>query len=147
MWIELIERITTECVFAPPAAPSDIVALEAQLGHALPASLKSLLSETNGVFWDYSQLDTVWSVDRIGRENQHYRQDPKLAEVYMTFDSLLFFADGGVDGILFAFPVTSKGSVRDREIFAWYPLEDSRPALAHSLEDYLTRWLGGSLTI
>ena len=64
-----------------------------------------------------------------------------------TFESLLFFAGAGVDGILFAFPVTATGIVREDNVIAWYPVENVQPVVAFSLKDYLTRWMTGSMPV
>ncbi|MEP6986928.1 MAG: hypothetical protein ABI970_15085, partial [Chloroflexota bacterium] len=84
---------------------------------------------------------------KIESENLAIRSDPTRANIYMSFESLLFFAGAGVDGIMFAYPITATGHVVDQRIIVWYPIEDSRPVLAFSLKDYLKRWLTSELKI
>jgi hypothetical protein len=147
MWIEIIREAAADCEFRSPASVSDLEAVEESLKQRLPASLRSLLEETDGVYSHDAYLYIVWSAREIGRRNRGMRDDTRLAESYMSFESLLFFADAGWDGILFAFPITASGTVQDRNIMAWYPIADSRPVVAFLLKDYLTRWLKGDLKV
>ena len=137
MWREFLTEITPNLRFLPPATAEALDRVEDQLGLVLPTDLRSLLLETNGLY-DTSveqwQLKVIWSVEEIEQENLAVRSDPKRADSYMTFESLLFFAGAGVDGILFAFPITATRRVVEHNIIAWYPIEDSRPVLASSLE-------------
>jgi hypothetical protein len=64
----------------------------------------------------------------------------------MPFDHLLIFGDAGVDGILFAFPITDGRIDRDL-VHAWYPIDDTRELKALSLRDYVEGWLSGKLTV
>jgi len=109
--------------------------------------LRTLLEETNGIYNTDTQYYEVWSAGEIGYRNQGLRDDSQLAEMYMSFESLLFFASPGVDGIQFAFPITASGTVRDKNIIVWYPIEDSRPVIAMSLKDFLIRWFKGDLVL
>ena len=147
MWKEIIQKVDPACEFRDPASPSELARVEKVFGHKLPDSLRGLLLETNGVYHPSSYLDIIWDSDQIARRNNEMRQNKKFAKIYMTFQSLLFFADAGVDGIMFAFQVTASGTVQDGNIVVWDGIEDSRPVLAYSLEDYLTRWLDGRLKI
>ena len=147
MWIELIQELDPYCEFQSSASEDDIGRVEEELKLELPNSLKSLLKETNGVYSTTSYLDIVWSTEQILVRNREMRENTEFAEIYMTFQSLLFFASAGVDGILFAYQITASGIVRDKDIIVWYPIEDSRPVLASSLKDYLTRWCKGELRI
>jgi hypothetical protein len=147
MWIEIIREVAADCEFRSPALVSDLEAVEALLKLRLPTSLRSLLEETDGVYSPYAYLNIVWSAHEIGRRNRELRDDTRLAESYMSFESLLFFAGAGWDGILFAFPITAAGIVQDRNIIAWYPITDSRPVVAVLLQDYLKGWLKGDLKV
>ena len=147
MWKDFIERLEAECEFRPPASPAQIKQVETALGVRLPDSLRELLLETNGIYSRPMYNHIVWHTDEIIQRNTLIREDSNLAEMYMAFESLLFFADTGVDGIMFAFPVSATRIVQPRNIIAWYPIEDSRPVLAFGLKDYLTRWLTSELTL
>lgn len=147
MWKDFIEVLEVNCEFYPPTSSAELDATEKALNVTLPESLRGLLLETNGVYSSSMRLDVIWNVDELMRRNQSMREDTNLASSCMTFQSLLFFADSGVDGILFAFPISATGIVQDRNIIAWYPIEDSRPVLAYDLKDFLKRWLSGSLNV
>ena len=49
MWRELVQQMTAECQFAPPAAHQGIVSAEEKLGVGLEPDLRELLLECNGV--------------------------------------------------------------------------------------------------
>jgi cell wall assembly regulator SMI1 len=46
-WRELVQRLTPDCEFAPPATVAQLADAERALGAALPADLRALLLETN----------------------------------------------------------------------------------------------------
>jgi hypothetical protein len=150
MWRELLLEVTPRVAFFPPAELTELERAERAFGLLLPEELRSLLLESNGlhdVTVDEWPQRVLWSIEEIVEQNLKMRADPDRAETYMRFDSLLFFADAGVDGILFAFQITAANKVKQRNIVAWYPIEDSRPVVAFSLRDYMTRWLSGELRI
>jgi hypothetical protein len=80
----------------------------------------------------------IWPVDRVVKDNQRFRTT--MSAHYMSFESLLFFADAG-NGDQFAFPITSQGA-RD-DVFVWDHESDSRRRYAGSLAQYLEWWLSG----
>ncbi|MGY4644708.1 SMI1/KNR4 family protein [Cellulomonas sp. URHB0016] len=136
------ERIARwgESVFAPPASPHQIAECEVALGHPLPADLRELLAETNGVEGSYG-LDLVWSTERIARDNVLFRTYPDFAELYMPFDGLVLFADGG-NGDHFAVALSG-----NREVFVWNHENDSRTWVASSVLRYLEEWMTGRLEV
>lgn len=144
MWKELIQGLTDDYTFYPPASSDDIDAVEQTLDVKLPYELKGLLSETNGVHGEY-ELGLIWSTEQIQRENLQLRQPSSFEELYMPFDLLLFFADAG-NGDLFAF-IFLNGKVRRPDIFVWNHENDSRTWVAPSLQRYLEWWLSGKLTV
>lgn len=150
MWHEVLTEFAPNIGFLSPVDMEALERTEARLNIVLPAALRLLLLESNGLY-DTSveewRLKVVWSIEEIESENLAIRSDPKRADIYMTFESLLFFAGAGVDGIMFAFPITATGHVVENNVIAWYPIEDSRPVVAFSLKDYLKRWLIGELKI
>lgn len=147
MWIDFIKNLKANCEFHAPASAEMIENVEKELGIRLPGDLRELLFETNGVYSGSFYLNIVWKTDEIIHRNTLIREDSNLGETYMAFESLLFFADAGVDDIMFAFPISAARIVQPRNIIAWYPIEDSRPVLAVGLKDYLTRWLTGNLSV
>lgn len=147
MWRDFIQNLNTDCEFRPAAPEIAILDTEAGLNLLLPESLKTFCQESNGLYSKFAYLSLVWSVEEILKRNIAMRENAQFAEIYMSFHSLLFFADAGVDGIMLAFPITAKGTVQDKNIIAWYPIEDSRPVLAQSLKDYLKRWFSGEFKL
>jgi len=109
-----------------------------ELAAAIPDELASLLSETNGVADRYG-AGLIWPIERIVEDNQRFRTS--FGDIYMSFDSLLFFADAG-NGDQFAFSITT-ASVRD-DVFVWDHESDSRRWYAGSLAQYLEWWLSGN---
>jgi hypothetical protein len=130
--------------FFPGATPEDLAAVEQQLGVNLPASLRELLCETNGVLVMFGQ-HLIWSTDEIVRRNVEMRT-PAYQEGYMPFDHLLFFGDAGVDGIQFAFAI-NKGKIQREDVYMWNPYDDTRAWEATSLRMYIEWWLGGKIKV
>lgn len=76
-----VERISKwgEATFRPPATEPKLRDCEARLGESLPAELRTLLSETNGIEGEYG-LGLVWRVERIEADNVRFRSDLNFAE-------------------------------------------------------------------
>ena len=150
MWREMIRELDPATEFRPGASSSEVEELEKSLGLRLSNELLSLLLESNGVVGEYGPW-YVWPTQQMIEENRELRQRASTTANdgigYMPFDNLLFFANAGVDGILFALPIPAEQTQTGARVFAWYPIEDSRPCVASSLEDYLRRWLTGALGI
>jgi SUKH superfamily protein len=140
VWRERISALTEHAKYAVPVANADLISAEVVLG-PLPAQLGDLLAETDGV-WGAYDLDLIWPLARIVRDNVMFRTNPDFASVYMPFDALLFFADAG-NGDQFAFPCLPR---RD-DVFVWDHESDSRSWVAGSLDQYLQWWLDGTLKI
>lgn len=145
MWKELIQRLTSECEFAPPASPGQVASAEKSLGVELPDPLRALLHETNGVEGEYG-LGLVWPVERIVEDNLAFRDNGNFRSLYMPFSHLLFFADAG-NGDQFSFPVQADGVSHRPDVFAWSHEDDSRNWVAPSLKDYLEWWLTGRIKL
>ena len=103
MWKEMIQQLTSDCTFSEPVSSGQIVAADSSLGVKMPADLRELLCETNGVEGEYG-LGLVWNLDRIVEYNLMFRKNPDFRDLYMPFDHLYFFADAG-SGDQFAFPL------------------------------------------
>ncbi len=142
MWKELIQNRSDECKFYLPSAPDDVAAVERSLNVQLPDELKDLLSESNGIHGRHS-LGLVWPIEQIIKDNLEFRQMPDFKELYMPFDSLLFFGDSG-GGDQFAFAILD-GVIRRSDIFVWNHENDSRTWAAPSLQTYLDWCLNGKL--
>jgi hypothetical protein len=144
MWRSQIEKLTGSAEFAPPAASAVLAALEAKLDLALPKALRALLAESNGVLGEYA-LGLVWPAERIVEDNLSFRLRAEFKDLYMPFDSLLFFADAG-NGDQFAFAILN-GHIQRDDVFAWNHEDDSRTWVAPSLDKYLSWWLDGTIKL
>lgn len=129
-----------QAAFSPPASAHALEACEAKLGHRLPAHLRQLLAETNGIEGDYG-LGLLWSTGRIADDNAQFRHDDHLRELYMPFAGLVFFADAG-NGDQFA--VSLRGN---HEVYVWNHEDDSRTWVAPTVMRYLENWMTGTLTV
>jgi hypothetical protein len=155
MWRELIQTChpTLEPLggaapgpeFFPGATADALAIVEQRLGVPLPNSLRGLLAETNGALVTFG-THLIWSTDELVRRNVQMRTDPEYQGHYMPFDHLLFFADAGVDGILFAFGLI-QGTIQREDVYLWNPYDDGRPWKAPSLMTYIEWWLGGRLKV
>ena len=126
--------------FREPATPGAVAEAEAKLGAPIPGELRDLLGATDGVVGEYG-LEVVWTAKRIGDDNARFRSDPAFAELYLPFEGLVFFADGG-NGDQFA--ISLRGP---QDIYVWNHEDDSRTWVASTVMDYLKRWMTGELTI
>jgi hypothetical protein len=134
MWIELLNRLTSDCKFSTPATQIQISAAESALNIKFPDELCALLLESNGVKERY-ECDLIWPVERVQADNLIFRSKKSFRKLYMPFDSLLFFCDSG-SGDQFAFAIHD-GVIRRPDVFVWDHEDDSRTWVAPSLEKYL----------
>ena len=146
MWRELVQARDATANFSQGVTVPAIAQAEQSLHLTLPADLRTLLLETDGISGEYGP-HYVWSLATIVRENLAIYQTELDWFHAMPLDHLLFFANAGVDGILFAFPIWQQGIPSPVPVYAWYPLEDKRIRLARSLAEYLTGWLEGTLSV
>lgn len=139
--------------FHPAASGPDFAAAESALHAALPAALRSLLLETNGVMemmaidggeW-FESLWIVWSIGEIVEQNRYYRTLTEKGTYRRDFRNLVIFAAAGTDGILFAFP--AENGVAAPQVQVWHPIMDELNVLAPSLEDFLRGWLTGTISV
>jgi hypothetical protein len=94
-WRELIEQVVPPdkreeyriTAMGPPASPSALADVEAVLNVALPAELRSLLEEMNGVHDRFFRI--ILSAEDIQEVNLAFRNDADYPELYMPFDCLL----------------------------------------------------------
>ncbi|MEU6277620.1 SMI1/KNR4 family protein [Streptomyces populi] len=135
MWRESVLEVFPDAGLRAPVEASEVVAAEGRLGRALPAELKQLLLESNGVI-GHTCVDTVWTLEQIVDQNLRFWSDQTLGELYMPFDSFMFFGDnGGGD----QFALVQKPQRPD--VFVWEHESDSRRWVANNLRDYLGRSL------
>lgn len=143
-WRSYVAALTAHATFFPPADVSALQAAEAQLGVFLPAELRSLYAQSNGVRGEY-ELGLIWSVEQVLADNLVFRTQAGFRELYMPFEPLLFFADAG-NGDQFAYTVLA-GEVRRPDVFVWDHETDSRTWAAPELRLYLEWWLSGRLKV
>ncbi|MBC2875461.1 MULTISPECIES: SMI1/KNR4 family protein [Streptomyces] len=135
MWRQAVLDDFPEAGFREPVHEAEIAAAEKRLQRAIPAELRQLFLESDGVL-GHSRVDTVWPLEQVVEQNLSFWSDDSLARLYMPFDALLFFGDNG-GGDRFAF-------VRKPErpdVFVWDHENDSRMWVAGDLRDYLGRSL------
>ncbi len=135
MWRELISRTSSESEVFDGSSAEAIAAIERSLGQPVPADLKDLLIETDGVVDEYG-TDIVWNARRIVEDNLTFRSNSSFAELYAPFDGMMFFGDNG-GGDQFAFVAASD----ETGVIVWDHETDERYPAAVSLEQYLTRSL------
>ncbi|MFE1593091.1 SMI1/KNR4 family protein [Nocardia sp. NPDC058705] len=138
MWEDLIRELYEDAEFAPAASAAEIDQVEGRLGQPVPNELRDLLRHTNGVHAE-GQSGLVWSVEEIIESNTQFRHDVALAELYMSFDQLMFFGDNG-GGDQFAY--VRLPSEENTGVYAWDHETDDRKWVANSLIDYLRRRAG-----
>lgn len=136
------------------ATAEELDHLETALGLVLPADLRSLLAEMNGVEDEAAYLRLIMSVEETIRENDKAGEKEYAAlcsrneglqkkyaardAVALPFDQLFIFASRG-NGDVFGFPIENN-SVRDDRVFDWdHEMEEVTP-FANSLHDFLTQW-------
>jgi cell wall assembly regulator SMI1 len=135
MWIDLATEASPEAQFAPPADPAAIDRIERRLGRPVPADLRVLLLETDGILGEFDE-GIVWTAERIAADNASFRADPSFAGLYEPFDKLLFFGDND-GGDQFAVLPGEPGA----GVLVWEHETDTRRKVADDLADYLRRIL------
>ncbi|MGW4533085.1 SMI1/KNR4 family protein [Nocardia sp. NPDC004340] len=135
MWKDLIEKLYDDAEFVAPASDGDIDEIEGRLGQPIPVELRDLLRHTNGVQDEWGS-GLVWPVEEIIEQNTVFRNEPDFAELYETFDQLVFFGDNG-GGDQFAYVGESPGQAAG--VYVWDHETDERTRVASSLTDYLQR--------
>ncbi|GGA49158.1 SMI1/KNR4 family protein [Psychrobacillus lasiicapitis] len=144
MWKKYIETISKEYNFKAPATNSEITLIKKELNVELPEKLLALFNETNGVF-DKHDCPLIWSTQQIVEENLFFRNFDDYKDIFMPFDNLLFFSDGG-NGDLFGFGILN-GNIQRDDIFVWNHEDDSRNWIASSLEDFIKGWISSEISI
>jgi hypothetical protein len=152
IYAKLPRERETRPAFRTPASSPQIAELESKVGGSLPAALAELLLETNGIMHELKTqgewIETgwlVWPVESIAEWNLRARQDWE-ADYDRYFEHLLFFADAGADGILFAHPKRLGGEFAP-EVVVWVPLGDELSPFAPNLEAFLDGWVTGAIEI
>src|SRR4051812_19703233 len=101
-WKNLVESLTDDAEFGPPAQKDRLAAVEQSLGVPLPLALREFLLETDGLKADYGS-GVVWSAADIDERNREFRENSGFHSLYMPFNHLLFIGDDvGSDQFAFA---------------------------------------------
>lgn len=127
VWKKCVCNISEDYVFKEPATSKEIEEVEKKFNVKLPAELRSLLEETDGIYDEFGCY-LVWSTSNIIVENTDRRTDEDFADWYMPIDSLLFVADAG-NGDLFGYSI-SNGTIQKDDIYVWKHEDDSRTWVA-----------------
>jgi cell wall assembly regulator SMI1 len=140
--------------FYPAASAGEIADAEVRLNARFPASIRSLLVETNGVMdmmaidggqW-FDSMWLLWTVAEIVEQNGFYRAATEDGTHARDFRKLVFFAGAGCDDILFGFPVLENRVCAPR-VVVWHPIMDELDELAPSLEEFLRGWLTSTICV
>jgi hypothetical protein len=142
VWTERIQAAFPNPARNQPASDEELNAVEARLGNRLPADLRSLLQETNGVKQGDYAYDLLWPAARIQDENTTARTSEGF-RFYMPLVNLLFFADAG-NGDMFGFAIDAGGAVRN-DIYSWDHEDDSRRWAAPDLATFLESFARGKI--
>lgn len=143
MWKNTIHSISPNLSLKKTATKDELTDIQKCLHVELPNDLYQLLLETNGVEGEYG--DFIWNASKIKTENMNMRNIVDFKDLYMPFDCLLFFADGG-NGDLFGYSILN-GIVQREDIYVWNHENDSRTWVAPSLETFMKWWESGKITI
>lgn len=129
----------------PPVNPGVLAAIEAALMMQLPADLRGLYAEMDGVddpsvFWR-----VIMPTEEIVPENARLRELVSIGhpQLYATnFNDYLFFAGRG-NGDMFGFPIR-EGVIQQSQVVDWDHEMDVVSPIADSLRDFLRWWVGQS---
>jgi hypothetical protein len=146
--------IASKPEFYPGASTHEIADVELRLNARLPASIRSLLLESDGVMgmmaidggeW-FKEHWLLWTVAEVVEQNLWYRGESGKETYERDFRKVVFFADAGSDGILFGFPVREDRACASH-VVVWHPIEDELDDIASSLEDFLRKWLTSTIWV
>jgi hypothetical protein len=159
-WPEIIQKAYAvaggECYprFRPPAQIATIESAEHDLGAEFPAELMEILLSADGVeeVLTHTAGDVVigwliWPVSQIVEENRRLRTETPENGNEGAIHDVLFFANAGVDGILFGYDPATATEGRSKAIVVWKPLSTTLTAVGYDLEVFLKRWLTGDLQL
>ena len=138
-WHNLVRAVCGDCTFAPPASVVEIAEVEAALMVRVPDELAALWRETNGV--QSPSGEQIWSAQTVIRQNLELRGNADLNDLYMTFESVLFFAEPGNGDLLFL-PIQADGKINRLDIFAWDHETDSRTWTSPNLSRFIETFFG-----
>lgn len=136
--------------FREGASEQAIARLEESLACRLPTSLRSLLSQTDGITeeiqiepdrWVVASV-VIYSVDEMADNNLFMRREYADRNV----DRYCFFSTAGFDGIQIGFCIDS-GDCNPATVIAWYPDETADKCMGSDFLHFLTDWCAGRATV
>jgi len=136
-----LQALWSGFTFQPAADAAELDAINTALHISLPPRLRALLTETNGISAHFG-APVLFSASAIVSENLKMRSD-KLCDLYMPFDSLLFFGGNG-GGDLFGFRILPT-KVDTLHIYRWDHETDGRECFCYSLQQYFERVKEGAI--
>lgn len=152
IYVDRVQRDDRACRprYCPPATEEALAAVERELRVVLPASLRRLLAESNGVMNTMSVAGgpwlnedwLIWPIELILEENQWLRSmyDDRNLNRYV------FFSSAGVDGIMYGFS-HSQSSEPDFSVYAWYPDDTPDKHLGDGLESFVRGAICGGIVL
>lgn len=155
---KIVDAYKASACDAPPTRPSfcdgasrgEIARMEQTLACRMPMSLRSLLSQSDGVteeleiehnHWLVASV-VIYSVDEMTDTNLFMRRKYRDQKI----DRYWFFSTAGTDGIQFAMPA-ELADREDASVFAWYPDGTPDKYMADGLLPFLQRWCAGLATV
>ncbi|TYP71993.1 SMI1/KNR4 family protein [Paenibacillus methanolicus] len=144
MWKNVVSNLSSDYQFSVPATEAELLEIEEKLNASLPEALLTLYQETNGIFGDYG-ISLVWSTERAIKENLYFRSLPETLDYLKPLDEFLFFSDAG-NGDLFGYKLTN-GNIQREDIYVWNHENDQRTVIASSLEEFITGWATGVISV
>jgi hypothetical protein len=131
-----------------PCDIKSLVAIETEFQIDLSDELKSLYQESDGILellGDQEIGTLIWLAEYLIKENKSYRETADFKDLYMPFDSLLFFGDAG-NGDCFGYSILN-GAIQKLDVFTWNHEDDSRTWVAPNLEKFIEWWVEGKINV
>lgn len=75
MWRDILQKLSEDLTFNPPASAEEIARIAGELGTGLRMSFADIFSESNGIEGKYG-LGLLWDGARILQDNRLFRSSP-----------------------------------------------------------------------
>ncbi len=139
-WTALVKSTGADVELRPRVTQDDVARAEDALGHALPADLAALFSETNGFYDKGAYHEPCWPLQRVVTENTKFRTEVRFPDAELK----LCFGDNGA-GEPFLHLAAGHGAWRP-QVYAWSWIDQEARLLAPTLADFWRGWLSGTVT-
>lgn len=143
-WLRAVDGVDGPVQLTDPAGPEVLAEVEEQLGVQLPAELRSLLAETDGVA-DDEGAEPVWPAERIAAENlaarapAGTREPGALPPEGGVTGGLLLFGDTGTED-MFAYLLDERGEIAGSDVYLWLADREHATWVAADLQSLLDDW-------